>query len=147
MASVWIRTRTAKDGSKRYRVEYRLGGREARIRYGGSFGTKREATIRAGWIAGELAAQRVPDLGVPSRASRGSERCGRQRGAWQESRVDVAENTRLQHRSAVRLLLPLLGDRRVDTITPAEVADLVASAHREGEGARDGSQERGSRSR
>src|SRR6266536_2746654 len=126
MASVWIRARTTKDGSKRYRVEYRLGGREERIRYGGSFGTKREATIRAGWIAGELAAQRVPDLGVP--AERAAARTLREAARrWQESRVDVAENTRLQHRSAVRLLLPLLGDRRVDTITPADVADLVAT--------------------
>jgi integrase len=126
MASVWIRTRTTKDGSKRYRVEYRLGGRETRIRYGGSFGTKREATIRAGWIAGELAAQRVPDLGVP--AERATERTLREAARrWQESRVDVAENTRLQHRSAVHLLLPLLGDRRVETITPADVADLVAT--------------------
>ena len=47
MASVWIRTRSTKGGGKRYRVEFRLGGREARIRYGGSFATKREATIRA----------------------------------------------------------------------------------------------------
>jgi integrase len=126
MASVWIRTRTTKDGSKRYRVEYRFGGRESRIRYGGSFATKREATIRAGWIAGELAAQRVPDLGVP--AERAAERTLREAARrWQESRVDVAENTRLQHRSAVRLLLPLLGDRRVDTITPTDVADLVAT--------------------
>ena len=46
---------------------------------------------------------------------------------WQESRVDVAENTRLQHRSAVRAMLPLIGDRRVDTITAADVADLIAS--------------------
>ncbi len=90
MASVWIRARTTKDGSKRYRVEYRLGGREARIRYGGSFGTKREATIRAGWIAGELAAQRVPDLGVP--AERAAARTLREAARrWQESRVDVAD--------------------------------------------------------
>jgi len=126
MASVWIRTRTTKDRSKRYRVEYRLGGREARIHYGGSFATKREATIRAGWIAGELAGQRVPLLGrasEPTPASTLREAAKR----WQESRVDVAENTRLQHRSAVQMLLPLLGDRRVDAITPADVADVVAA--------------------
>src|SRR5438093_4430894 len=46
---------------------------------------------------------------------------------WQESRVDVAQNTRLQHRSAVRMLLPVLGERRLDTITAADVADLVAA--------------------
>jgi hypothetical protein len=46
---------------------------------------------------------------------------------WQESRVDVAENTRLQHRSAAQMLIPMLGDQRVDAITPAAVADLVAA--------------------
>jgi integrase len=115
-----------RDGGKRYRVEYRLGGRESRIRYGGSFKTKREATIRAGWIAGELAAQRVPELGLPAEpiAAPTLREAARR---WQESRVDVAESTRLQHRSAVRMLVPLLGDRRVDAITPADVADLVAA--------------------
>jgi integrase len=126
MASVWIRTRPTRDGGKRYRVEFRLGGREARIRYGGSFVTKREATIRAGWIAGELAALRVPDLSVVTETyAAPTLRDAAKR--WQESRVDVAENTRLQHRSAVRMLLPVLGERRVDTITAADVAELVGA--------------------
>jgi integrase len=126
VASVWIRVRPTKDGGKRYRVEFRLGGREARIRYGGSFATKREATIRAGWIAGELAAHRVPDLGLPAEPVVGPALREAAR-RWQESRVDVAENTRLQHRSAVRMLRPLLGDRRVDAITSSDVADLVGA--------------------
>jgi integrase len=104
----------------------RLGGREARIRYGGSFATKREATIRAGWIAGELAAHRVPELGFAGE-SPGTRMLREAAERWQESRVDVSENTRLQHRSAVRMLLPLLGDRRVDAITTADVADVVAT--------------------
>jgi hypothetical protein len=62
MPSVWIRTRTTRAGDKRFRVQYRLGGREASIRYGGSFKTQREANLRRSWIVGELAAQRVPDL-------------------------------------------------------------------------------------
>lgn len=131
MASVWIKTRLTKDGGKRYRVEYRLGGRESKVRYGGSFKTKREATIRAGWIAGELAGQRVPELGRradPIVAPTLREAASR----WQESRVDVAENTRLQHRSAVRALLPVLGNRRVDAITAADVADLVAALTAQG---------------
>lgn len=131
MASVWIKTRPTRDGRKRYRVEYRLGGRESKVRYGGSFKTKREATIRAGWIAGELAGQRVPELGRradPIVAPTLREAASR----WQESRVDVAENTRLQHRSAVRALLPVLGNRRVDAITAADVADLVAALTAQG---------------
>lgn len=62
MANVWIRTRPTKGGGKRYRVEYRLGGRESSSRYGGSFRTMREAKTRRDWIAGELAALRLPDL-------------------------------------------------------------------------------------
>ena len=62
MPSVWVQTRPTANGGKRYRVEYRTGGSEARIRYGGSFKTRREATTRKGWIAGELAALRVPDV-------------------------------------------------------------------------------------
>jgi CDGSH-type Zn-finger protein len=42
--------------------EFRVGGREAPVRYGGSFKTKREALERKAWIAGELANKRVPDL-------------------------------------------------------------------------------------
>lgn len=62
MASSWITTRTTKSGEKRYRVEYRLGGRESPTKYGGSFRRKREADERRRWIDGELAGRRVPDL-------------------------------------------------------------------------------------
>jgi integrase len=131
MPSVWIRARPTKDGGKRYRVEFRLGGREARIRYGGSFTTKREATIRAGWIAGELAALRVPDLTVPTEPT-AAPTLREAAKRWQASRVDVAENTRLQHRSAVRMLLAVLGERRVDTITAADVAEMVGALTEKG---------------
>ena len=111
MASVWIRTRPTKHGGKRYRVEFRLGGRESRIRYGGSFTTKREATIRAGWIAGELAAQRVPELGAPAEAVAAPTLREAAR-RWQESRVDVAANTRAATpQSPFAMLLAELGDR------------------------------------
>jgi integrase len=45
---------------------------------------------------------------------------------WQASRVDVAETTRVQHRTALNRVLPILGKRRVDEIRPADVADLVS---------------------
>ena len=38
MPSVWLRPRPTANGGRRYRVEFRLGGRESRPRYGGSFG-------------------------------------------------------------------------------------------------------------
>jgi hypothetical protein len=51
---------------------------------------------------------------------------------WQQSRVDVAEATRLQHRTALRKALPVLGKRPLDTITAQDLADLVARLDSEG---------------
>jgi integrase len=124
MPSVWIARRTAKRGT-RYRVMWRVGGRESAPRYGGAFGTMREARIRRDYIAGELAALRLPDLAQlaePPTSPTLREAAER----WRASRVDASENTRLMHRSAVRAMLPLLGSRPVEAITPADVSDLIA---------------------
>jgi integrase len=45
---------------------------------------------------------------------------------WQASRVDVRPSTAVQHQTALARVLPTLGERPVDTITPADVAGLVA---------------------
>jgi integrase/predicted transcriptional regulator len=100
------------------------------FRYGGSFPTKREATMRMQWVAGELAALPVPDLITlvdPMQAPTLAEAARR----WQASRVDVSEATKLQHRTALRKALPTLGMRRIDTITAQDIADLVGRLHSE----------------
>jgi integrase len=125
MPSAWISKHTTTAGEQRYRVAYRIGGRESASRRAGSFRTQREAKTRRDWIAGELAAMRVPDLALlaePVSAPMLAEAAKR----WQESRVDVTENTKLQHRSAIAAATLELGDRRIDTLTPADVVDLVA---------------------
>jgi integrase len=105
---------------------FRTGGRESAPRYAGAFRTMREARIRRDWVAGELAAMRVPDLTLL--AEKPPAPLLRDVAArWQESRVDVRENTRIQHRTAVGRLLKVLGDRRIDSLTPADVAALVAA--------------------
>ena len=48
MASAWIVKATTPRGERRYRVQYRVGGRESRTQYAGSFGTMREAEERPG---------------------------------------------------------------------------------------------------
>src|SRR5262245_25438292 len=130
MGSVWIRTRPTKRG-KSFRVEYQPGGREAPCRYGGSFKTQREAKLRRDWLIGELAAQRMPNVkllvGTPT-APTVAEAAKR----WQASRIDAAEATVAQHRSAVNRMLPVLGTRRVDELAPADVAELVAKLHADG---------------
>jgi hypothetical protein len=127
VASSWIIARATADGGKRYRVLYRLGGRESKARYAGSFKTKAEALERRRWVDGELAALRVPDLTAleqaPARAPTLREAAGR----WKASRVDVSEGTRTFHRVCLDRLLPLLGDRHVDEIT---VEDLNEASPR-----------------
>lgn len=115
MPSAWV-TRRNRGGRVSYVVRYRLGGRGTPQVHGGAFRTNKEATARRNWIGGELANLRVPDLRLldakpisPTLASV-AER-------WMESRVDASENTRLQHRSAVRAMLPLIGTKRIDEIT------------------------------
>lgn len=48
MPSAWLEKRPAKHGKTRWRVRYRLGGRESVPRFGGSFKTQREALPRKG---------------------------------------------------------------------------------------------------
>lgn len=48
---------------------------------------------------------------------------------WRASRVDVTDGTAVGHRVQLGRVLPLLGSRRVDEITPGDVAELVTALH------------------
>jgi integrase len=125
MPSAWIERAPTKSGTS-YRVKFRVGGRESVPRRAGCFRTSREAKIRRDWVAGELAAMRVPDLAlltVPEAAPTFREISAR----WLESRIDVADHTRLQHRSDIARALDALGDKPIDKITASDVAALVAA--------------------
>ena len=128
MSSVWIRSRTAKDGSSRFLVEYRPGGAEERVRHAGSFRTKRLARIRVGFVEGELAAGRIPDLALTAQAAT-APTFEQAAATWRASRVDVAETTSEQHRIQTDKLLPLIGTRRIDTLDAAAFVDVVAKLH------------------
>ena len=128
MPSSWIVTRPTTGGDKRYRVEYRLGGRESATRYGGSFKTKREADERRRWIDGELAGRRLPEL-RSLEVGRAAPTLVQAADNWRASRVDVAEQTAHMHRSAfVRIfrVKPALRARHVDEITRVDIAGLIA---------------------
>lgn len=124
MASAWVVKRPTKAGRPRYCVVYRVGGRESVPRRAGTFERKDDANRRRAWVLGELAAMRVPNVDLLAEAPLAPtlrEVCER----WQASRVDVRESTLVQHRVALGRALPSLGDRRIDTLTPADIADLV----------------------
>src|SRR5262249_54451218 len=107
MASAWIAVRPTADGGKRYRVMYRLGGRESAPRYAGSFSTRRDALARKAWVVGELAAMRLPDRRLAADAARPT--VAEVAAAWQASRVDVAAGTLETYRVALGRILPRLG--------------------------------------
>jgi integrase len=133
VASAWLERRMTDAGDPRWIVRYRLGGMDARKRYGGSFGARRDAHTRRAWIAGELAAMRVPDLrALTDAAAEYAPSLAAAAERWQASRVDASPATLLQHRSAVRRALPLLGKRPVDQVMAQDVAALVADLHGRG---------------
>lgn len=129
MPSAWIERRETAAGRSRYLVKYRLGGRESTHRYAGSFATRRDALARRRWLAGELAAMRVPHLDELARSSGTVPTLAEAAERWRASRLDVADATAVGHRVQLDRVLPVLGSRRVDEITPTDVAELVATLH------------------
>jgi integrase len=131
MPSVWIERRSTSGGRSRYLVKYRLGGRESAHRYAGSFSTRSEALARRRWVAGELAAMRTPrPTGLKEATT--APLLADVAEQWRASRLDVAEATAVGHRVQLKRVLPILGARRVDGITPADVAALVTTMHADG---------------
>lgn len=131
MPSTWIARRPRRAGGVSYRVMFRTGGRESAPRYAGAFATMREARIRRDYVAGELAALRMPDLAIDGRVAVTCDvrtACER----WRASRVDVTEPTRVLHRVALGRVLPILGARNVQTLTPGDVTELVTKLAADG---------------
>ena len=127
MPSSWVERRKNAETKAviGFRVKYRVGGRESAPRYAGAFRTMREARIRRDWIAGELAAMRVPNLALL--AERQAPLTVRALAeSWQAARVDVSEGTAQTYRVALGRLLPRLGDVPAAELEPSHVAGLVA---------------------
>lgn len=123
--SVNITRRTRKSGV-RYVVRFRLGGAESQPQHAGSFKTLREAETRARWIAGELAAMRVPDvrslgrdhtpLMVPDAVI-----------AWVAGRHDLNASSRGNYRPAVDRIRDAWAGVRVDQVTPQMVSEWLGA--------------------
>lgn len=132
MPNAWLERRRTEDGETRYRVRYRLGGRESAKRYAGSFRTKRDAFARLAWVAGELAAFRVPDLRALELAPAGSPTVADACERWRNGRVDVSDGTRALHRIALARVVSVVGDRCIDALTVDDVNRLVLELARTG---------------
>jgi integrase len=131
--SSWIIARAARGGGKRYLVRYRLGGRESAQRYGGSFRTRAEALERRRWLAGELAAMRVPDLSALDHESARTPTLADAAAAYRASRIDVADTTRVNIGTALSMIVGALEPaRRLDAFTPQEIAEAIGRLHAAG---------------
>jgi len=113
-------------------VKFRIGGRSSPKLYGGTFERKREAEGRRDWIIGELANMRVPNLELLK--PRPAVTLRTVAATWSTSRIDLDERTRTNHRVNLSRILPRIGDRPVEAIAAADVAQLVAELHADGEG-------------
>jgi integrase len=119
-----------RDGRRRYLVRYRLGGRESRQRYAGSFRTRVAALERRRWIDGELAAMRVPDLSRLDKEGPPALTLSAAAHAYRESRIDVAEATHVNIRTSLNLIVGALdASRRIDAFTPQDISDAVGGLH------------------
>jgi integrase len=132
MASVWIRTRTTSTGDRRHLVEFRVGGRDTKTQHGGSYRTKRLATLRAAAIEHDLAALRVPDLRPEQAAVVLAPTFAEAAERWLASRLDVSDGTRRQQRTSINRACRVLSSSRVDEITVHDVAAMISSIVGEG---------------
>jgi integrase len=124
MASASIVRRVTATGKVRFVVQYRTGGRESRMRHGGSFPTRRAAEVRQQMIILELAAGRVPEL-VLERAPVAVETFRVLADRYLETRIDATENTLKTYRQAFKHLGRL---EHVDphAVTLADVQEWVS---------------------
>jgi integrase len=125
MSSLVITTRRTASGP-RYVVRYRLGGRAYPVIHAGSFKTLREAKVRRGLVAGELAAGRNPAallaaLLEPPKTQLFADLFD----AFVASRVDVTEATLSNYRSHRGRLVAALGARNPNAIGWQTVQELV----------------------
>jgi integrase len=133
MSSTHVRERKTKGGASRWIVQYRCGGRETKVRHGGSFGKRRLAEVRASFIEGQLALGIVPDLSLvvveQPKAPTLPDACE----AWRASRIDVVEGTRVLHRVALdRVLNTDLRGKRIDEITVDDAVELIGTLVQQG---------------
>ena len=112
---------------KAYQVRYRRGGRAYPVEYAGTFHTLREAKTRRDLVAGWLAGGQDPKRELARIANPTPRRTFTQAAReYEQSRLDLADSSRTQIATRVAMLEPLIGDRVLDDLTPADIQHVVA---------------------
>lgn len=124
MASGHIRRRTTSDGSTRFDVRYRRGGRYTPLEHAGTFKTKKDATARLelvnGWLAGNLDPKVMLAAPIPTVT------LAQVADDWLASRLSISPGTRDNYRRCALKAVDVIGDVPVDQVTPQVVRDYIA---------------------
>jgi integrase len=124
MPTLYIRARDTGDGSRRWDVRYRRGGRYSKVEHGGTFRTRKEALIRKGLIGEWLAGALDPKAEL-SRSTQGGTHFRTVHAEWLASRRSVADSTLAAYRVRGRVLLEAFGDRPIDHLSIHDVIDWI----------------------
>ncbi len=129
MATLYVRSRSIADGSRRFDVKYRRGGRYTALEHGGSFRTQREANERKRLIGDLLAAGLNPKVELRRRLE--PERPLREASqGWIEARRRVAERTREGYRWREPIILEAFGERAAQEILVDDVLAWITKLER-----------------
>lgn len=129
MSPVRLKTRTTKDGEKRYLVYYRRGGRGFKDEYAGSFRTRKEQLTRRDFVAGELAAGRDPKVTLAALAAPPKPPTGllERWDTFMASRIDVSPKAQAQYRNSRDRWVPILGAHTDPaTLATRDIIDGIA---------------------
>jgi integrase len=137
MASCHIRTRTLKNGDRRFVVRYRRAGRGTAVEHAGSFGTLKEARLRQAlvldWLAGGLDPRAQLEL-LAHPVEVGP--FGDLADAWLAGRHSIAESTRTMYAGYISVMKKRWATTDPEKITPADVSgwigELVAAGRKPG---------------
>jgi integrase len=130
VASVYVVGRTVGDGSRRFDVKYRKGGRYTRIAHAGTFKTQRDANTRRDLVRSLLAAGTDPSIEL--RRGKDSARIFSDVAAeWLASRRRVAPGTRAGFGHRMPKLLEAFEHEPLDAIGFEDVIAWVATLERD----------------
>lgn len=124
MSGVSIRVRTIGDGSKRYMVRYRRGGRPTHLEGAGTFATQREAKLRARLVEDWLASGLNPRVMLSQRVSE-ARTVQEAQEAWILSRRRVAHGTLDGYRHRAVRIIRDLGAVQLELLTVSDLIDWV----------------------
>jgi len=130
LSGVTIRTRTVGDGSRRYDVRFRRGGRYFPVEHGGTFTTQREARIRRDLVAGWLAAGLDPKVEL-ARILAPADSIAELQQAWLESRRRIASSTAKTYSYHSKRIGRDLGEIPASGLTVERVIRWVGELERE----------------